>query len=56
MPSSELFDNTIFQISFEDPLNTKPIIELPIYSKKHVMQFLKSFLVSTGLEFVKTWF
>ena len=48
---------TLFlQISFEDPLNTKPIIELPIYPKRHIMQLLKSFFFSSNLEFVKNCF
>src|SRR5262245_29307577 len=45
-----------FQISFEDPLNTKPIIELTICPKRRLMQLLKSFFFGSVLEFVKNCF
>ena len=51
-----LFYALFFRISFEDPLNTKPIIELSICPKRHIMQLLKSFFFSSVLEFVKNCF
>ncbi len=43
----------IFLISFEDPLNTKSVIELAIRPKRHIMQLLKSISFCSVLEFVK---